>query len=96
MSALVGSRVEKAVQRLVPLVASRSLDRDDRLRAARALVTLLQDGDPVAAHLVAGDVERNRAPATEALQTNGAPARKGRVRRGLRAAGDLLDFLNPF
>lgn len=92
MSAPVGPRAEQAVQRLVHLVASKSLAHGQRLRAAHALVVLLQDGDPAAADRVADEVQRHQAPEVEAGQRSGMPARW----RRLRAVGDVLDFLNPF
>jgi hypothetical protein len=94
MSALT-SEGERAVQRLVPLVASVSLERDERVRAARALSAVLEGGDPAAAHRLAEEVERRRAQAARTAG-GGAPARGGRLRRGLRTAGEVLDFLNPF
>jgi hypothetical protein len=81
-------QLEHAVRRLVPLVASAALERGDRVRAAQALLTVLQGGDPVVAQRLALEVaERSRV----ARGSGG-----GRLRRGARAVGDLLDVLNPF
>lgn len=96
MSAPVGPQAEEAVQRLARLVASGSLARADRLRAAQAVVVVLEGGDPAAALRTAGEVEWHRPPTPVAPRRNAAPARGGRVRRGLRAVGDLLDVLTPW
>lgn len=92
--------LERAVQRLVPLVASASLERAERVRAAKALLAVLEGGDPGTAERIAGELTQRQVPpgprTAPTSQDEHPQPRGGRLRRRMRAVGDLLDFLNPF
>ena len=100
MSASGTPGLERAVQRLMPLVASTSLERAERVHAAQALLAVLEGADPGAAARIAGELEQRQAgrgPRTgPTSQEDHRQPRGGRLRRRMRAVGDLLDFLNPF
>lgn len=96
MSSETRSDQEQTINRLAILVTSTKLEVEDRLRATRAIISVLTQLDLALGNKVAEQIENSNETTAQDIGAVTQHSSRGGVGQRVIAAVEWVDYLNPF